>query len=81
MARRRSLHHQRHQKSPVPGGEVAVATHRLLLPLHSGGEEMVHEKTVLPLTGEQNHLQATARNERRGPYEQCHACHRTARIA
>jgi hypothetical protein len=38
MARRRPFHHQRRRKSPVPGGEVAVATHRLLHPLHSGGE-------------------------------------------
>jgi hypothetical protein len=44
-------------------------------------KEMRHEKTMLPLTGVQNHLPATARNERRGPYEQCHACHRTVRIA
>jgi hypothetical protein len=25
-------------KAPVPGGEAAVATHRLARPLHSGGE-------------------------------------------
>jgi hypothetical protein len=25
-------------KAPVPGGEAAVATHRLPHPLHSGGE-------------------------------------------
>jgi hypothetical protein len=44
-------------------------------------KEMRREKTILPLTDVQNHLLATARNERRGPYEQCHACHWTARIA
>jgi hypothetical protein len=44
-------------------------------------KEMGCEKTVLPLAGVQNHLLATARNERRGPYEQYHASHRTARIA
>jgi hypothetical protein len=44
-------------------------------------KEMGHEKTILPLADVQNHLSATARNERPGPYEQCHACHRTARIA
>jgi hypothetical protein len=32
-------------------------------------KEMGHEKTILPLTDVQNHLPATARNERRGPYE------------
>jgi hypothetical protein len=45
-------------------------------------KEMGREKMVLPLADVQNHLLATARNERRGPYEQCHAFHfhRTARI-
>jgi hypothetical protein len=43
-------------------------------------KEMGREKTVLPLADVQNHLLATARNERRGPYEQCHVFHRTARI-
>jgi hypothetical protein len=43
-------------------------------------KEMGREKTILPLDV-QNHLPTTARNERRGPYEQCHACHRMARIA
>jgi hypothetical protein len=44
-------------------------------------KEMGCKKTILPLKDVQNHLPATARNERRGPHEQCHACHRTAGIA
>jgi hypothetical protein len=36
-------------------------------------KKMGCEKTVLPLADVQNHLPATARNERHGPYEQCHA--------
>jgi hypothetical protein len=68
-------------KGPVPGGEAAVATHRLPVLSTVEVKEMGREKMVLPLADVQNHLSATARNERRGPYEQCHACHRTARIA
>jgi hypothetical protein len=44
-------------------------------------KEMGREKTILPLTDVENYLPATARNERRVPHEQFHACHRTARIA
>jgi hypothetical protein len=44
-------------------------------------KEMGCEKTVLPLADVQNHLPATARNERRGAYEQFNACHRTVRVA
>jgi hypothetical protein len=43
-------------------------------------KEMGRKKMDLPLADVQNHLPATTQNEGRGPYEQCHACHRTARI-
>jgi hypothetical protein len=44
-------------------------------------KKMGHEKTVLPLTDVQNHLPATAQNERCRRYEQRDAYHRTVGIA
>jgi hypothetical protein len=70
VAKQGTVDHRRAPYPPAIRGPPRTA-YRVLSTGESTGEvkEMGREKTILPLVGVQNHLPATARNERHGRYE------------